>query len=146
MRVMLPLGKELIVSFFEVEMLICACRTHDHSIPGFNLPFGPVEDQCDKGPFWDPTLSAYVYRFDANANTYTAYDGVSPTNWLSFTGKWGDQQYPDSDRRQKKIFSISATAKFVGGPTGPFDKQLNRPDVCPPNNDIKCFVSPFLRP
>lgn len=146
MLIMPPPGKELIPAFIKVETLIRGCRTHDHTIPGFNLPFGPVEDHCDKGPLWDPTLSAYVYSYDANANTFTAYDGGSPTNWLSFTGKWGDQQYPDSDRRQKKILGIAATAKFVSGPTGPFDKQLNRQDVCTHNDDIDCFVSPVLRP
>lgn len=127
-------------------MIDFAYRSHDHTIPGLNLFVGPLEDQCDRGTLWDPTLSAYVYRYDANANTYTAYDGTSPTNWLSFTGHWGDQQYPDSDPRQKKIFGISATAKYVGGPIGPLDKSLNRTAVCPPNKDIKCFVSPVLRP
>ncbi|MCJ1261006.1 hypothetical protein MMC22_000870 [Lobaria immixta] len=120
--------------------------THDHTIPGLNLDAGPIEDHCDRGTLWDPTLSAYLYIYDANANTFTAYDGVSPTNWLSFTGNWGDQQYPDSDRRQKKIFGISLTAKFVSGPTGPLDKQLNRQDVCPHDDKLKCFVSPSLRP
>lgn len=121
-------------------------RTHDHTIPGLNLPVGPLEDKCDKGTLWDPTLSAYTYSYDAGANTYTAYDGTSPTNWLSFIGKWGDQEYPDSDPRQKKILGIEVSAKFVSGPTGPQDKALNRSDVCPPNKDIKCFVSPILRP
>lgn len=144
--VMPPLGKELIVTFIKVEILICAYRTHDHTIPGLNLDAGPIEDHCDRGALWDPTLSAYLYIYDANANTFTAYDGVSPTNWLSFTGNWGDQQYPDSDRRQKKIFGISLTAKFVSGPTGPLDKQLNRQDVCPHDDKLQCFVSPLLRP
>lgn len=146
MLIMPPPGKELILAFIKVEGLICACRSHDHTIPGFNLPDGPVKDQCDKGPLWDPTLSAYIYSYDSSANTFTAYDGVSPTNWLSFTGKWGDQQYPDSDPRQKKDFGIGATAKYVSGPTGPIDKQLNRQDVCPHDDNIKCFVSPVLRP
>lgn len=146
MRIMPPPGKELILAFIKAEILICACRTHDHTIPGLNLPVGPVEDHCDKGALWDPTLSAYVYSYNANANTFTAYDGVSPTNWLSFTGKWGDQQYPDSDVRQKKILGISATAKYVSGPTGPLDKQLNRQNVCPDDKDIDCYVSPVMRP
>jgi hypothetical protein len=95
---------------------------------------------------WDPTLSTYTYRYDAGANTVTAYDGTSPTNWLFFPGRWGDQQYPDSDRRQKKLFWLAVTAKFSGGPTGPLDKQLHRTEVCPPHKDLDCFVSPFLRP
>lgn len=118
---------------------------HDHSIPNLNLPVGPVEDHTDKGKLWDPTLSAYSYSFNANTNTFTPYDPGFPTNWLYFSGKWGDQQYPFSDPRQKRILGISATAKFVGGPTGPLDKQLNRKFVCP-DNGLLCVVSPVLRP
>ena len=119
--------------------------THDHSIPDFNLPVGPVEDFTSQGPLWDPTLSAYTYSYDVNTNTYTPYVSGTPTNWLYFTGEWGDQQYPDSDPRQKKILGIAATAKYTGGPTGPEDKQLNRTQVCPDNGN-KCIVSSVLRP
>ncbi|KAL8787894.1 MAG: hypothetical protein Q9213_001921 [Squamulea squamosa] len=120
--------------------------THDHTIPGLNLPAGPIQDYCDQGTLWDPIASAYFYSYDAASNTFKAYDGASPTNWLQYLGKWGDQQYPNSDPRQKKIFNISATAKYTGGPTGPQDKSLNRPDVCLPKDNTACFVSPFLRP
>ncbi|KAL8683107.1 MAG: hypothetical protein Q9186_000921 [Xanthomendoza sp. 1 TL-2023] len=119
---------------------------HDHTIPGFNLPEGPIEDHCDQGTLWDPIASAYFYSYDAASNTFKAYDGTSPTNYLEFLGKWGDQQYPNSDPRQKKIFGINQTAKYTGGPTGPRDKSLNRPDVCLPKDKTACFVSPFLRP
>ena len=119
--------------------------SHDHSIPDFNLPVGPVEDHTDQGKLWDPTLNAYYYSYNVNTNTYTPYDSSYPTSWLYFLGKWGDQQYPFSDPRQKRILGISATAKFVGGPTGPQDKQLNRTLVCP-SNGLLCVVSPVLRP
>ncbi|KAL8692849.1 MAG: hypothetical protein Q9218_002199 [Villophora microphyllina] len=119
---------------------------HDHTIPGVNLPAGPIEDHCDQGTLWDPVASAYFYSYDAPSNSFKAYDGISPTNWLQYIGKWGDQQYPDSDSRQKKIFGISATAKYTSGPTGPEDKFLNRPDVCPPKDGTTCFISPILRP
>ncbi|KAL8714163.1 MAG: hypothetical protein Q9220_001892 [cf. Caloplaca sp. 1 TL-2023] len=120
--------------------------THDHTIPGVNLPSGPLEDHCDQGALWDPVANAYFYSVDAASNTFKAYDGVSPTNWLQYLGKWGDQQYPDSDPRQKKVFGISATAKYTSGPTGPQDKSLNRPDVCLPKANTPCFISPVLRP
>ncbi|KAL8703987.1 MAG: hypothetical protein Q9201_002857 [Fulgogasparrea decipioides] len=120
--------------------------THDHTIPGVNLLVGPIEDHCDQGTLWDPVASAYFYSYNAASDSFSAYDGTSPTSWLQYVGKWGDQQYPDSDPRQKKILGIAATAKYTGGPTGPRDKYLNRPDVCPPRNNTKCFVSPFLRP
>ncbi|KAL8728867.1 MAG: hypothetical protein Q9166_005107 [cf. Caloplaca sp. 2 TL-2023] len=120
--------------------------THDHTIPGFNLPEGPIEDYCDQGNLWDPLASAYFYSYDAGSDSFQAYDGASPTNWLQYLGRWGDQQYPDSDPRQRKIFGISATAKYTNGPTGPRDKSLNRPDICLPKDKTPCFVSPFLRP
>ncbi|MCJ1376081.1 hypothetical protein MMC20_007319 [Loxospora ochrophaea] len=119
--------------------------THDHTIPNVNLPDGPLEDFTSQGKLWDPTLSAYSYSYDVNSNTYTPYDSSYPVNWLSFTGEWGDEQYPLSDPRQKEILGISATAKYTGGPTGPEDKQLNRTEVCP-NDGFACIVSPVLRP
>ena len=118
-------------------------RTHDHTIPGLNLPFGLLlEDHCDQGILWDPTLSAYTYAYDAAANTFTPYDSSIPTNWLYFTGAWGDEQYPTSDPRQREILGISLTAKYQSGPTGPIDKQLNRTNVCPTGET--CIVSPVL--
>ncbi|KAL8719964.1 MAG: hypothetical protein Q9225_003112 [Loekoesia sp. 1 TL-2023] len=120
--------------------------THDHTIPGFNLPVGPIEDHCDQGTLWDPIANAYFYSYDAASNAFKAYDGVSPTSWLQYLGRWGDQQYPDSDKRQKKIWDIDVTAKYTSGPTGPQDKSLNRADVCPPKDKTSCVVSPFLRP
>ncbi|KAI4181088.1 MAG: hypothetical protein L6R41_006826 [Letrouitia leprolyta] len=120
--------------------------THDHTIPGFNLPAGPVEDHCDQGTLWDPVASAYFYSYDAASSTFKAYDGTSPTDWLQYVGRWGDQQYPDSDKRQKKILKIAATAKYVSGPTGPNDKSLNRVDVCPPKDNTPCIESPILLP
>lgn len=120
-------------------------RSHDHSIPDFNLPIGPVEDHCDQGTLWDPTLSAYYYSYDVNSNKYTAYNSSDPTSWLYFIGQWGDDEYPLSDPRQKEIFHIPLTAKFVSGPTGPEDKQLNRTKVCP-DNGITCIIRAVLGP
>ena len=118
---------------------------HDHTIPNLNLPNGLLDDYTDQGKLWDPTLSAYSYSYDVTTNTYTPYDPSYPVNWLHFVGEWGDQQYPTSDPRQKEILGIALTAKYVGGPTGPEDKQLNRTQVCPSNGDA-CIVSPVLRP
>lgn len=117
--------------------------THDHTIPDLNLPAGLVEDFTDFGAIWDPLLSAYYYSYDANTKAFTAYDDSTPVNWLNFIGQWGDAQYPDSDPRQKSIFDLAY--KYVGGPTGPEDKQLNRTEVCPDNGDA-CIVRPVLGP
>ena len=119
---------------------------HDHTIPGFNLPQGPLEDTCDQGTLWDPLLSAYLYRYDATSNVFSAYDSSYPVPWLNFIGHYGDEQYPDSDRRQHKIFGIDASARYVSGPTGPRDKQLNRQNVCPTSNNAACRVQTVLGP
>ncbi|PSN70142.1 hypothetical protein BS50DRAFT_571435 [Corynespora cassiicola Philippines] len=118
--------------------------THDHLIPNLNLPGGALEDYTNKGYFWDPTQSAYYFKFDAGANKFTPYDesGATPVNWLNFKGRWGDQEYPTSDKRQVKLFG---QAKYGSGPTGPADKQLNRAKVCPENGNL-CILRSILVP
>ncbi|KAK5679348.1 hypothetical protein LTS10_008163 [Elasticomyces elasticus] len=118
---------------------------HDHAIPNINLPQGLIEDHTDAGPVWDPTLSAYYVKYDAASSTFIAYDDNTPTDWLKFTGHWGDQQYPKSDTRQKTILGIDGTQKYTGGPTGPEDKQLNRTKVCPDNGN-DCILRSILVP
>ena len=118
---------------------------HDHTIPGVSLPQqGFLTDTTDKGTLWDPLLGALFYSYDGNSKAFTAYDGSTPTNYLKFNGKWGDQRYPNSDPRQKTIFGIAATAKFVDGPTGPEDKQLVRSKVCPDKDGFVCVVRPSI--
>jgi hypothetical protein len=116
--------------------------THDHTIPDFNLPLGPLQDYTSQGTLWDPTLSSYFYTFNGTTNTFTNADGKSPVGAMYFKGKWGDQQYPMSDKRQKDFFGFK---KFTSGPTGPWDKQLNRTKVCP-SNGILCIVRGQLAP
>ncbi|RVD90437.1 uncharacterized protein DFL_001402 [Arthrobotrys flagrans] len=114
---------------------------HDHTIPNFNLPgaFFLVDD-TNKGVLWDPTLSAYYYKFDAGTNSFTSYNPASPVNWLYFKGKWGDQQYPKEHEGQYILFG---QARYSSGPTGPLGKELQRKDVCP-SNVKPCWVRPFL--
>ena len=120
--------------------------SHDHTIPGLEIPEGPLEDTTDQGMLWDPLLSAYFYTYKADTKTFTGYDSSYPVAWLKFVGRWGDQQYPDSDPRQDKIFGIDASAKFVSGPTGPEDKQLNRSNVCLERENTVCIVRRKLIP
>ena len=120
--------------------------THDHTIPGLDLPQGPLEDTTDQGTLWDPLLSAYFYSYNADTKAFAAYDDSYPLAWLNYIGRWGDEEYPDSDPRQNKIFGIDASAEFVDGPTGPIDKQLNRTNVCPTRDGSICVVRPVLPP
>lgn len=117
--------------------------THDHTIPQLNGDdTGVLTDFTDKGKLWDPLLSAQYFSYKPSPETFTPYDGTSPTGWLYFNGKWGDQQYPKSDKRQKDLFG---NAKYSSGPTGPRDKQLSRKDVCP-NNGQMCILRDILMP
>lgn len=105
---------------------------HDHTIPNLNLPFSLfLTDLTDNGSLWDPAANAYVYSFDVSSGVYKAYDGKSPTDWLNYTGIWGDQELPSSDKRQHYDLGIKLTAEWTGGPTGPEDKDLKRANVCP---------------
>jgi len=114
---------------------------HDHTIPGLNLPDGLIVDHTSKGISWDPTLSSYFYNFHASDGTFEGING-SPVAAMLFKGRWGDNQYPDNDKRQKEFFGFK---KFVAGPTGPGDKQLNRTKVCP-ESDIPCVLRDVLVP
>ncbi|KAF4625016.1 hypothetical protein G7Y89_g13153 [Cudoniella acicularis] len=96
---------------------------HDHTIPDLNLPEGLIVDYTSKGMKWDPTLNAYFYTFDPSSTKFTGLNN-SPVGAMAYKGKWGDDQYLDSDPRQPGSFF--GFKKFVAGPTGPGDKQLNR--------------------
>jgi len=122
--------------------------THDHTIPGVDLPFGvALVDKTDQGHLWDPTLNAYYASVSFPSGTtpvFAAYDTTTPINWLNYVGKWGDQQYKDSYPGQYDIFG---QYRYVGGPTGPEDKHLNRGDeTCPPNLPNPCVILPFVLP
>lgn len=109
--------------------------THDHLIPDLNLPAGFLQDYTSRGLLWDPTLSSYAYNYTASNGSFTSL-AKSPLGAVNYRGKWGDEQYPNNDSRQKFFFGF---AKFVSGPTGPWDKQLNRTLVCP-SNGIPCII------
>ncbi|KAI9645269.1 hypothetical protein NHQ30_006004 [Ciborinia camelliae] len=116
--------------------------THDHTIPDLNLPAGLLQDYTSRGTLWDPVLSSYFYTYDIPSASFTAASEGSPVGAMEFVGRWGDAQYPKADRRQKEFFGFW---KFVGGPTGPRDKQLGRTKVCP-DNGILCIVRDVLGP
>ncbi|PBP24049.1 hypothetical protein BUE80_DR005137 [Diplocarpon rosae] len=115
---------------------------HDHLIPDLNLPAGFLQDYTSRGLLWDPTLSAYFYNFDGNSSSFESIDG-SPVGAMYYRGRWGDQQYSDKDPRQSPPFF--GFRKFVSGPTGPWDKQLNRTNICP-DNGILCIIRDRLGP
>lgn len=116
--------------------------THDHTIPGLNLPAGLIQDYTSKGMLWDPTLNTYFYNYVGDTQTFTSIND-SPIGAMLFRGKWGDQQYPGEDPRQPPPFL--GFHKYVSGPSGPWNKQLNRAKVCP-ENGILCIIRERLGP
>ncbi|RKF60310.1 putative vacuolar protein sorting-associated protein TDA6 [Erysiphe neolycopersici] len=100
---------------------------HDHTIPNFNLRFGLVVDHTSEGKLWDPIQSAFFYTFNPTSNTIESVD-ESPLSIMKFNGRWGDARYPKGVHGQKKFFG---NRKYVDGPSGPLDKNLNRKNVCP---------------
>ncbi|RKF60309.1 putative vacuolar protein sorting-associated protein TDA6 [Erysiphe neolycopersici] len=109
---------------------------HDHTIPGVTLPKGLLVDHTSEGKLWDPVKSANFYTFDPASNTINAVDS-SPVGIMNFKGRWGDAEYSGNSHGQQSFFGFK---KYVDGPTGPLDKDLNRKNICPDriqNCDIK---------
>ncbi|KAK3064087.1 hypothetical protein LTS18_010213 [Coniosporium uncinatum] len=114
--------------------------THDHTIPDLDLDIDVLlTDDCDAGVLWDPTLSAYYYTYDVAKNSFGTYDNATPTAYLNFGGKWGDQHYPGSDPRQENLLGLDLVYKYSDGPTGPKDKGLARANVCP-DSEEECEI------
>ena len=90
-------------------------------------------------------MSAYYYAYDTATQKFSAYDSSTPVDWLYFTGHWGNEQLQSSDPLQNCFANISALCKYVGGPAGPIDKDLNRTQVCPDDGDL-CIVRTILGP
>ena len=113
----------------------------NYPIAGRHTQYG-VDNHCDQGTLWDPVLNAYFYSYKDGTKSFEAYDKSYPIGWLNFEGRWGDEQYPDSDKRQHKLLGQKASLTFTTGPTGPKDKQLTRVEVCPTGK--RCVVKQAL--
>lgn len=116
--------------------------THDHTIPNLNLPRGLIQDYTSKGTLWDPLKNTYAYTYNANTFAFHSADGKSPLGMMYFRGQWGDEQYAADDPRQEEFFGFY---KYTGGPRGPWDKQLNRTNVCP-ETGLRCIIRNSLVP
>ena len=94
-------------------------------------------------------LTRFRFTFDVSTNTFAVASGTDigateeateGADWLLWLGYWGDEQYPGSDPRQNCDFeSITGECHYVSGPTGPFEKNLQRTTVC--ENDSSCTIS-----
>ena len=86
-------------------------------------------DQTDAGPLWDPVASYRAFWFDNSTQTFSVAGsaGANASNiesegsgWLSYAGKWGDEQYPVFQHGQYclEIGSLVNECKYTTGPTG----------------------------
>ncbi|KAE9378257.1 hypothetical protein N431DRAFT_541778 [Stipitochalara longipes BDJ] len=122
----------------------------NYAVPGLhsrNVSIIVVNDTTSAGPLWDPTLSAYFYTYTPSSTengTFVASNSSTPVGWLHFEGRWGDEQYLDSDPRQVNFLNASIAWKWETGPTGPLDKDLNRTDVCPSASGTPCVTLSVL--
>ncbi|KAH8752453.1 hypothetical protein F5882DRAFT_445216 [Hyaloscypha sp. PMI_1271] len=134
--------RPIIYSAFGSHANFAVAGTHSR-----NVSVVTVNDYTSPGPVWDPTLSAYFYTYtpsSATNGTFVPSDPTTPTGWLYFEGRWGDEQYLDSDPRQVNFLNASIAWKYETGPTGPLDKGLNRTDVCPNVSGTPCTTLSVL--
>ena len=126
-------------------------------------PSGIVHDHTDKGPPWDVTLNYRSYWYDVSSQVFTSGGGAGlgateqtseGVGWLSFTGQWGDAQWP---RKRPGQYCLGDQCHISSGPTGaspqlfansvlivitcclgPFLKNLGRTAVC--ENESSCPI------
>ena len=121
---------------------------HESAIPGLAFPGAILTDHTSAGALWDPLLNAYFFAYSTDSDKFSSLPnpvmggtGDVPTEWLQYTGQWGDPQLPDSDGKQVVLFG---QRKYTAGPTGPRDKRLGRAGVCNVAEGQTCFVKKTL--
>ncbi|KAK4941041.1 hypothetical protein LTR10_018962 [Elasticomyces elasticus] len=102
-------------------------------------------DVADKGRLWDPIQPAWFYTYDPSTDNLTALEPeTAPTDWFSFLGGWGDQQYPDDDPRQQTV-PYFGLKKYNSGPNGPRFKHLLRKDLMPDEKPKPTLMGTLVR-
>lgn len=82
----------------------------------------------------------YAYSYNNATEKFKPYDANTPTNYLYFDGRWGDEQLPDDAEGQIVLFG---QRKYVSAPEGVKFKGLVREKVCPGNGE--CMIWDGLR-
>lgn len=85
------------------------------------------------------------YWYDTTSNTFSVAGGASTGGteenaetaaWLSWEGRWGDDEYAFGVDGQYCLFG---ECLFESGPTGPVTKNLGRTAMCETEDDCKIF-------
>jgi hypothetical protein len=121
-----------------------------------------VTDTTDAGSYWDVSQNYRGYYYNVASNTVTNAGGADvggteqaseTVDWLYWSGMWGDQQYPTSDKRQSctlgvsyilisggknaDVAQIDDLCHYQSGPTGPLTKNLGRTAICQKEDGCK---------
>jgi hypothetical protein len=87
-----------------------------------------VTDTTDAGTYWDVSQNYRGYYYDPASNTVTNAGGVDvggteqgteTVDWLYWSGMWGDEQYPTSDKRQSCALGVSQMRRVRGKAADP---------------------------
>ncbi|SCU97810.1 LAMI_0F11474g1_1 [Lachancea mirantina] len=98
---------------------------HAHDVPFF---FSALSDFTDRGPLWDPSLNFLAYTYNGTVVTpVSKREREIGSDWLWFSGHWGDKQLPFTDPRQKWC---PVQWRYIDGPRGPLRKNLERTSLC----------------
>ncbi|KAL7945054.1 hypothetical protein V8C42DRAFT_358111 [Trichoderma barbatum] len=121
------------------------------------IPANFLQDKTSMGTLWDPVANAFAYNYTFNFNPRRAAEENNrftplatkshpnpPTNWLTYFGQWGDEQYPLTDVRQFEVLNMPSLAYITSGPNGPVFKHLVRSTVCPPAM-VNCTIKTSLK-
>lgn len=105
---------------------------------------GAISDRTEAGPGWDITLNYAGYWYSAAQGFVATTGNKLPTGWLEFLGNWGDQQYPDSDPRQRSLAGLAY--RYTNGVPGPIGHNLLRKTLCqssdcPANTNLNVSTS-----
>lgn len=85
------------------------------------------------------------YWYDSTSGAFSAAGGASTggteqatetASWLSWEGRWGDEQYAIGKDGQYCLFG---ECLFMSGPTGPVTKNLGRAAMCEDEDGCKIF-------
>jgi len=94
---LMTLLKSVSISFFSLFMAFLLIETDSE------IPSHIVYDRTSQGLVWDPTLSAYYYTYSMSTSAFTPAVANTPTGYLYFQGRWGDQQYLDDVKGQEEF-------------------------------------------
>lgn len=107
----------------------------------YALPFALLGDSCSAGHLWDPLLNLISYVHDPAAKGWPEQPRFKASmsnprvhsSWLEYKGRWGDKRFTLGDPLGRN-YRFAGELKYLSGPTGPWDKSLDRKIICEHDN------------